>query len=493
MTSGEQGGSVPGSTPRSIPRSITRRLSTLDHRPNLGLLLAECATVLAVAYMLGTSSLLVGIAVAGVAVMLVVALSPNAALLALAVLYVIPETVSIGGLRSRDVVAVAFGILVLEWLRRSVASRGLMLLLAVDIGLLCVLLVSALGFISQPGETASLAELGASLVILAAGGCLGAMKGMDVAVRMVRLVILGVAIGTLSVWLHNNASLKEVGALAEQARATSIFGNPNFLGTFLAIGAVLWIAPGKGRRPTLRQVVAFGVILAAVVVTASRGAILVTAIGLMAIMMLRRRRAVAVVAGVLLVPLALWGVFALTNARLAGSRQLGINAVSIQNSAGLRTQSARLALRLILQHPWAGVGYEQFVAYSARDQHIGIPFDTHDEYLRIGAEGGLTALAFFLILVLYPVWRAGREARNTGSRTSVAVFGALVAFAASLVTVNGLQSFQYAAPWMLLAGIMVGAAAHDSDHPPDWEITQLDRRPTAQVPARPVDLRLSAR
>src|SRR5205823_3798782 len=53
----------------SVASSIARRLAPMERRSTVGLLLAEGAAVLAVAYMLGASSLLVGIAVAGVAVM----------------------------------------------------------------------------------------------------------------------------------------------------------------------------------------------------------------------------------------------------------------------------------------------------------------------------------------------------------------------------------------------------------------------------------------
>lgn len=422
----------------------------------------QALAVVSVAYVIGTESFLVGGAVAFAGLTVTVLMWPAAALPSLTLLYVLPASFTLGGVRAREVVAACFAILMIEWLRTSVVSSQVLIVLLAGAGLLAAILVSAMGLLSQPGMTASLAEVGASLVILAAGVCLGAMRGLRPSVTFIRFLVTGIALTTLVLWVRSGSALGDLGTLAAASRATSAFDNPNFLGTFLAIGAVVIVAPGTRGLPRLAWILAFGLSLAGIAVSGSRGALLVLAAGLGCVVLVRQRKTIKVLLiGAVIASLVTWGIVTLTTARVSGTRQLGISAASIENSPEFRLNAARLALDLVFAQPLTGVGYNQFPRYAAGDPRLNLEFDPHNEYLRVAAESGVLALLLLLTLVGSVVWAGVRYARGDGGALAAAGVSAVAAYGISLLTIQGLRSFQFSAPWMLLAGVIVGAAARE--------------------------------
>jgi len=456
----------------------------------LALAILQSLAVVAIAYVIGTESFLIGGAIALVGLAVVVLIWPTAALPSLVALYVIPPTFSVAGGRPRDVVAGCFAVLILEWLRSSVVSPPVLVLLMAAGGFFAAILVSAMGHVTQPGMTASLAEVGAGLVILAAGICLGATRGIRPPLTFVRVLVSGVALAALVLWFGTGGDLGGLGAVTGESRASSVFDNPNFLGTFLAIGAVVLVAGGTTGPSRLASIAAFGLCVAGIAVSGSRGALLVVAAGLACLILVRRRRTIRVLlAGAVIASLVAWGVVALTTARVSGTRRLGISASSIENSSELRLNAARLAVDLVVAHPLTGVGYNQFPRYAARDARLNVEFDPHNEYLRIGAESGLVALTLLVVLIGTVVWHGVRFARRGGGPAAAAAVAAVAAYGIALLTVQGLRSFQFSAPWLLLAGVIVGAAAREANAPGNDSVSadrtrSLDRKEEYGSPTR---------
>lgn len=438
---------------------------------------------LAAGYALATRNLLIGGAMALGAASVAILTSPSLALAALAIPYALPRAVTVGGLRGRDLAAACFGIVVLVWIRKSALSRRIMLVLALDAALAAFILVSAIGLLDRPGEAANLGEIGASLLLLAAGVALGAMTGLAPTLRAIRLVVLGVATVVAVTWVHQHGSPFAAYAFSESTRAGtggSLGANElgaNGLGAFLAIGAVMEITLRRASLLTVRSLLLLGLLIGVVFLSGSRGAILVLGLGLLPLALLTKRRLLSVALAALVVTAAGWAVGALTSARVVGVERAGGNPVNVEDSPGLRIEAAGLAIRLMIAHPLTGVGYGQVAAFATSDPQLGIEFDTHNEYLRIGAESGIPALILLLWLLGVCLWTGVQSVRLSEAGHAFGATAAVAAFALSLLTVQGFHVFPLSAPWMLLAGAIVGASEAHS-------VEGLEARRPRSFPAR---------
>ncbi|MDQ3783666.1 MAG: O-antigen ligase family protein, partial [Actinomycetota bacterium] len=246
--------------------------------------------------------------------------------------------------------------------------------------------------------------------------------------------------------------------------------NPNFLGTFLAVGAVLLTVLAWRRPPRLFHVLGAALVLAAMGTTGSRGALVVYGAGLLSAAFWLQARTKAVLAATMVVPIIFVGVGALTSARIQGSAAQGIDSATIEASPALRFQALQLALTLARQQPVSGVGYGRFPEYAAASDHLGVPFNTHNDYLRVWAESGLPSLLLLVGLFTMCLRRGSIYARADRSGLGAAAFAATSAYAVSLVTLNGLASAQYSVLWALLAGMLLGAPSPThAPYPPTKE------------------------
>ncbi len=420
------------------------------------LVAAALAASVAAGYAVGTHSILVGTALGIGTIAVVVWAWPNAALFALALLYVLPRTLP-GGLHPRDIVAGAFILAILDFVRRWAFAGRMLMPLTLDLALLAVVTVSAIGFISQPGETAALAEIAAVLVIFVAGLGFGTRGRLLLTLRVVRLVVLGIGVAAIILWFQQGTSAADA-LFGQRGRADALLG-PNGLGTFLAIGTALEITVRKDHLLRISSILTLGALLTAIFLTGSRGAVLVLGVSLIAMMLLSSRRSLVILLAAALIPATALAIGALTSARIDSALQAGVSPASIETSSHLRIEAAKLAVHLMAMHPLTGVGYAQAAAYAPSDPGLGIEFDTHNEFLRIGAESGIPALLLLIGLVAVCLSRGGRLAAYGGSRLPSGAFIAAVAFTVSLTTLQGFRSFAFAAPWMLLMGVLVGAAA----------------------------------
>lgn len=439
-------------------REGTAASPSADVRARPHLLIASFAvlTSLAAGYAVATSSLLVGVAVTLGAASVAFLTWPSLVLAALALPYVLPVTASLGGLRSRDLAAACFGIVLLTGIQASVLSRRMMVVLALDAGFAAIVLVSAIGFFDRPAEAAILAETGAGILLLASGVALGAMIGLEPILRAIRLVVLGIAVVALISWVFQNGSPFESNAFSEQTRAGAVLG-PNGLGTFLAIGAVMEITLRRASLLTVRSLAVVGLLIGVVLLSGSRGAVLVLGLGLLPLAFGAKPRLRSVALAALLVTGMGWAIVTLASVRVVSVERVGGDPASVENSPEIRIEAAKLAVRLMLEHPLTGVGYGQVAGFATSDPRLGFELDTHNEYLRIGAESGITALILLLCLIGLCLKTGVESVRRDRAGHTFAATAAVAAFALSLLTVQGFLSFVFSAPWMLLSGAIVGA------------------------------------
>lgn len=369
------------------------------------------------------------------------------AVASLILLYIVPPTVSFGPIWIRDFVVFMFGLVLLRWLWKSTTLRGMLLPIGLDLLLLLLILVSAIGH--PPWNYALLAEAAACLVVLAAGIALGDMQGFLQPVQVVRLIVFGLAVASLIWWVASRGNAPIL-SLSEDRRSQLEMGS-NGLGAFLAIGITLEVAARWRRLTRPSAILVLSVLLAATLATGSRGALITLAIGLFSFLLLMvKRKGLAIVLGFCL-------AFAtLASVRLVTESRYGTTESSFaQSSQRARLEAWNLALHLIPAHPLDGVGYGRVALYGSSDPRIGFELDTHNEFLRIGAESGLPALLVLLWLFGYCLWRGARLTATDG-RLAAGMFAGFASFVCSLLLVQGFKSFAFSAPWMLFAGLMVG-------------------------------------
>jgi putative inorganic carbon (hco3(-)) transporter len=112
-----------------------------------------------------------------------------------------------------------------------------------------------------------------------------------------------------------------------------------------------------------------------------------------------RRPHLLVIVTVIVVAMAMFEGGKLKNRFLAMSGEEEASAVADTSAYGSYLQRRELMVRSwhgILQHPLFGIGTHNFVVYS------GMWREVHNSYLQIGVEGGLPALALYLLIF----WRA---------------------------------------------------------------------------------------
>lgn len=156
----------------------------------------------------------------------------------------------------------------------------------------------------------------------------------------------------------------------------------------------------------------FGLSIVAVLATYSRGGmiVLLVTLGLIAIRTFKGDRVVVAVAAIAL------STTLLTPPRWQ-RRVLTVTALSQDDSANQRARSAYVAMRLGLDHPLLGVGFEPFSpdVYEHYIPGYSDYHNAHNHYLQLLAEHGFTGALLFLALLasmLAHLQRIKREARG---------------------------------------------------------------------------------
>ncbi len=261
-------------------------------------------------------------------------------------------------------------------------------------------------------------------------------------------------------------------------RAYSVIGNPNGLGAFLVIGALvalsLALSSRLSRSRRLFLAAACVVQLAGVAVTLSRGAWIGLAAGLLALLILAYRRFLAPLVAAAVVA---WFVAPRTFVNRLTS---GFSSWYITKSlAGGRLYVWKMSLEDIAAHPWFGLGLGTFGGTTAVTFGYGRLW-VDNFYLQLGAEGGLILLALFLWILLRGakgLVKAHRTARDPYLQALCAgVFGAFVAVAAANFTASVWEALVVGAAFWFLAGLATSAGLQDHAEEPAAEGQVTDGR-----------------
>ncbi|MCA1633287.1 MAG: O-antigen ligase family protein [Acidobacteria bacterium] len=209
-----------------------------------------------------------------------------------------------------------------------------------------------------------------------------------------------------------------------------IFGNPNDLALFLVTVAPVAVAMLLGSRSVFGKLfyaAASLLMLAAVVVTFSRGAFLglAAALGLMAWKVGRRNRVGVVLLGFACVVVLLALAPGEYLRRLLSIFMPGLDPVG---SSDMRRQILMRSVWTAIVNPINGIGMGNFPLVSLRN------LVSHNAYTQVAAEMGLPALAVYLMFLLTPFKGLSVIEREThGERKSSRFYYLAVGLQASLV------------------------------------------------------------
>jgi O-antigen ligase len=285
--------------------------------------------------------------------------------------------------------------------------------------------------------------------------------------RDIRLVIGGFVVGVVASvvigLVHDplgGAAMAVPATSPTQGRLIGGLGDPNFLAAAIVPAIVLAVALMAVVQASARRAL---LILAAVMVvglaaTESRGGLVAAAVAFgAALLVMRGRRGRILGAGV--------GVL-LIGALYFAAHPSGLHRINTSDSGNGRTELWEVAWRISAHHPLVGVGLHNFTVYSPRyvrqagalsyvDLIAERPHVVHNTYLEVLVETGIVGLGLFLGVIgasLGAVWRAAVRFGQSGAfRWETLARGVLVAdigvlTAAFFVTVSSQPMF-----WFLLA------------------------------------------
>lgn len=265
-------------------------------------------------------------------------------------------------------------------------------------------------------------------------------------------------------------STAEIADHVDSWRYVGPVNDPNYYAQLLllglplaAIGAIK--SSNSGQRAIF--VLASGLILTAMLMTVSRGAI----VALLAVLVvaLRRQRKRLLVATVFLILVGLVAVNFLPD--VVVSRFLGVyndissvltgNGFIADKAIAGRLAEMEVAIRLFLDHPMFGVGYNNFdslyqdVARLNSLMSRGEAREAHNLYLEILAERGLIGFGFFAALISLAIWSASVGARicSAGGHRLEGGFAAalILSLSAYLATSVFLHEAFSASFWVLIS------------------------------------------
>jgi O-antigen ligase/tetratricopeptide (TPR) repeat protein len=244
-------------------------------------------------------------------------------------------------------------------------------------------------------------------------------------------------------------------------RPFSTFGNADFYGQFLAVvatgcaAALVFVRQRRRLTGAVALLAVFSVALMLVVQT--RGSFLGIVAGAVAIAALWLRRA-GLSRRVLLRFAMATGVAAIALVVMVVATPLGSRLLDIGRGIGLRDRVLlyQSAMQMFLDHPFLGVGFENFaVAYPRYQQAEWFAIagmnstntSAHNWILHVAATTGIVGiLANFALLAVFTI-HAWRRARDTDAAGLIVAFAAVAAFYGSGLVLPGSQSIQWI-PWV---------------------------------------------
>ncbi|HYM80227.1 MAG TPA: O-antigen ligase family protein [Candidatus Limnocylindria bacterium] len=197
-------------------------------------------------------------------------------------------------------------------------------------------------------------------------------------------------------------------------RAEGSFGQPNELGTFLAIFTVFTAAIALGSQRFWARAVLFATTVAgaiATLMTLSRGAMIALALGLM-LVALRSSRLLAAALVLALLASPWWAPQDVRERVLATQEEAeDSDDVQLEGSAQIRIDTWNAILKVVSEHPIDGVGFVGLawvLPETGGELGIEVKDSAHNTYLRLLAELGVFGL-LLLLLLFWQCWSLGSE------------------------------------------------------------------------------------
>lgn len=307
---------------------------------------------------------------------------------------------------------------------------------------LVLLGVATAGLVFAPDTHAVLVITANAFAYLLISIYVSRMDKPDIERLVVVLVISGGIVGAITIASSGTAVSA---AASDAARAELGFDSPNVLAFYLLLTlgpALAFIADGTDVRRRVLGAVASPAILAGLVLTQSRTAILGAFLVVFVLLGSSRFRRVVVALSVVLLLVVAFNFGAILRSPELGAVQQRL--ASIDSLAGVQQDPRVLIWKttpsIIAAHPLLGVGEGNFPVISPSYGLYAFdltPIDhAHDIFLTVAAELGLIGLAVFLAFLyvfIRTIWRALRRSR----RDEILLLGVAAAFTGELLSCLG--------------------------------------------------------
>jgi O-antigen ligase len=304
---------------------------------------------------------------------------------------------------------------------------------------------------------------GLAIFVVVAAACRMHAGFFDRGLRM--LVAGGAGLGLMSAVRLAEITLRNPGIVAALRETPNGLRISPQIPDYIAAGsyfALCWVA-GIGIAIASRHRPAWlaaGVpLLGALYLTGSRSVIAAALAGLVVLMAvlagrrLRAARGVAVFAAIIL------GVMVISYPWMSGRDLAGELA---QKSLAIRLELLRTAVQVIESRPVFGVGLDRFFLWARRfaspELHAMWPgrMNPHNDFLRFGAELGLTGLAMFLWILGAAAWQIRRALSRSADPALAGLVGGLAAFLVTSLVSNPLMLREVSYVFWIALGLAVG-------------------------------------
>lgn len=315
------------------------------------------------------------------------------------------------------------------------------------------------------------------VVVLWTAFALAYLQVRDFDAAQVRLVVVGLAIGTgvlgaigaMQFLMSGDIQLFGGGQYTS-SRAEGALDDPNYYASLLLLGSVPGLALAlRDRAWWLLVPVGFG--LAGIVFSLSRGGTLGLGAALLVMLLWRRARRVAVAVVVVVTALTLGGLNPLmqTDQFQVVTQRLS-TVQTTQLTVSSRPRIWRTAAGIAVDNPLLGVGINNF-RYEARRRGLferGRALENaHSIPFSLAAETGLLGLTAFVLFAGAVLAGAVGTQRARSSPLRLGLAAALVGFLVQGLTVVQIRAQVVMGTFLVVAGLLAAAKRHDEDGPPE--------------------------
>ena len=302
---------------------------------------------------------------------------------------------------------------------------------------------------------AAIAVAGVVIFVATSEEC-PAQQGLDRRVLSVLLVSVAAA-GALNVYRLFEIALRHppfpqsVVEVHRWVRISASFPDVNAAGAFFLLVLPSALYALRDRRTRALGAATLLPVLAGLWLSGSRTALIVFGLTLAAMALLApglaRRRRAGVAGGIVLAALLL-GVF------YPRAQSTGDSAIAF----GVRREMAAATLRMLREHPLAGLGVGQYralsPAYMSPLMKSWYPRqNAHNQFLQVAGELGIPGLVAFVVLIGFGAVPAGRAAWRSAEPLDRGLAFGVLAFLAASLTMHPLMIPEVAAAFWIMLGL----------------------------------------